>query len=268
MSIPGLEKIVSEAVSISKQLDGHLTDREVEFLAVLPFLETKGQILEIGTYKGKSTVVLANSAKATGHKIIYSCDPLTLPSETDPECAEISILPEILKNNLLQFGVENIVKFEQTLSKELAKKWNLPIKILWIDGNHTHSGSLNDLKAFEKFLEPGSIVAFHDVLHKFEGPIKVFVENVLSSEKYGDCGLCGSIGWGQFIGEFPIIGKQKNNKELIKKQLLRLIPHISKINGGSKINNLPFNIYRVIIPHGNINPTLWIQKRNNWDKTN
>ena len=81
MSIPGLEKIVSEAVSISKQLDGHLTEREVEFLAVLPFLKTSGQILEIGTYKGKSTIVLANSAKAIGHKIIYSCDPLTLPSD-------------------------------------------------------------------------------------------------------------------------------------------------------------------------------------------
>ena len=267
MSIPKLEKIVNEAVLISKKMDGHLTEREVIFLAVLPFLKTKGQILEIGTYKGKSTVVLANSAKATGHKVIYSCDPLTLPSETDPKCAEISLLPEILKNNLQQFGVEDIVKFEQIKSEELSKKWDLSIKILWIDGDHTYSGSLNDLKAFENFLEPGSIVAFHDVLHKFEGPVKVFVENVLSSEKYGDCGICGSIGWGQFIGESSRSEKQKKHKELIFKQLSRLIPHITKINKGNKLNNLPYNILRAFVHHGSINPTLWIQKRNNWDIT-
>ena len=268
MSIPGLEKIVSEAVSISQQLDGHLTEREVEFLAVLPFLKTRGQILEIGTYKGKSTIVLANSAKAIGQEIIYSCDPLTLPSITDPGCAEISLLPEILKNNLQQFGVEDNVKFEQIKSEELSMKWDLPIKILWIDGDHTYSGSLNDLNAFENFLKPGSIVAFHDVLHKFDGPIKVFVENILSSDKYGDCGLCGSIGWGQFIGEFSISKNQRKQKKLILKQLSRLIPHISKINNGREINNLPYNFFRALVPHSSIHPYKWIQERNNWDKTN
>jgi len=262
MSIQEIEQNEKNAVLISKQLEGHLTEKEVSFLSVLPFLKTNGEILEIGSYKGKSTIIIARSALAAGHKRIFACDPLTLPSITDPKSTDLEVLPETFRKNLENFEVDNIVEFEQLQSSELSEKWNLPIKVLWIDGDHTYSGALNDLQAFHRFLQPGAIVALHDVLHKFEGPIKVFVEEILSSEKYGDCGLCGSIGWAQFVGDLSITDHQRRQKKILKRKLSRLIPHIIRLNNGLKSSNLPYNLYRTLVPHGKISPSNWIYERN------
>ena len=51
--------------------------------------------------------------------------------------------------------------------------------MLWIDGDHTYHGTKVDFDLFSKFLSNGAIIAFHDVLGNFEGPIRVFMEDVL-----------------------------------------------------------------------------------------
>jgi len=51
---------------------------------------------------------------------------------------------------------------------------------------------------FLPYLVPGGVVAFHDTLHEFSGPIRVFVEQVLRSNHFGAAGFVGSIGWAQF----------------------------------------------------------------------
>ncbi|MFA5904127.1 MAG: hypothetical protein WC836_09325 [Desulfobacula sp.] len=55
-------------LKLSESLSGHLRKREVQFLATLPFLAIEGDILEIGSFKGKSTIILAKAAKAAGHE--------------------------------------------------------------------------------------------------------------------------------------------------------------------------------------------------------
>jgi hypothetical protein len=50
------------------------------------------------------------------------------------------------------------------------------------------------------------VVAFHDALNNFPGPIQVYVENVLRTDKFGPMGFVQSIAWAQFtptdFGEF------------------------------------------------------------------
>jgi len=253
---------IDRLVKFSETLSGHLRKREVQFLATLPFLSIEGDILEIGSFKGKSTIILAKAAKEAGHEKIHACDPLSLSCSTDPTDATGEELPDIFYNNLQTYGVREQVEFFQMKSDKLAEIWNNPLKVLWIDGDHTYNGVMNDITLFEKYLKPGAIVCFHDVLHEFEGPVRVFMEKILLSSQYGDCGLCGSIGWGQFIGNRPISRQQWESKLLGYKKLSRLMMLVLKSHHGFKVNRHLRRFYRSLVPHGPIFPDDWIKKRN------
>ena len=73
------------------EITGYLTDREARHLAMLAFLtKDEGELLEIGSFMGKSTVLLSMAAeKATGNPRIVAVDPLTQPAKTDPDVAGI-----------------------------------------------------------------------------------------------------------------------------------------------------------------------------------
>jgi predicted O-methyltransferase YrrM len=259
-----LESHTRSMVMLSQQLDGRLTTKETTFLAVLPFLAGTGEILEIGSYKGKSTIILAKSAMIAGRSKIHACDPLTLPSVTDPKTVDKEDVPEIFTENLKRHGVTESVEFHQMKSSELSRSWNLPLRVLWIDGDHTFRGVTEDFELYHKFLEPGAIVCLHDVLHEFEGPTRVLAELILLSSSFGDCGICGSIGWGQFLGDTTPTKAQWNNKLMLYKKLSRLIPQIVAKSNGMHYSKFLFKVYRELVPHGSIDPYTWLTKRNNW----
>ncbi len=69
-----------------KDIAGHLSPRESKllfFFASCP--TTAGEILEIGSYRGKSTITQAKGAQLTGRAKIIAVDPLTSPSITYPK---------------------------------------------------------------------------------------------------------------------------------------------------------------------------------------
>ena len=70
---------------------GFLTEREGRFLALAAAATpASGAILEIGSFKGKSTVGLAAIARRYQLDPVVTVDPHTAPSETDPDLAGAS----------------------------------------------------------------------------------------------------------------------------------------------------------------------------------
>ena len=55
MNKESLKQHIHQILDLSTSLEGHLGKREVELLACLPFIKSQGEILEIGSFKGKST---------------------------------------------------------------------------------------------------------------------------------------------------------------------------------------------------------------------
>src|SRR6266705_2375041 len=45
------------------------------------------------------------------------------------------------------------------------------------------------------------VVALHDALNAFEGPIRIFVEEILRSDQFGAAGVVQSTAWGQLRPE-------------------------------------------------------------------
>lgn len=246
----------------AQDVEGHLTDKETRFLSVLPFVNAQGEILEIGSFKGKSAIVLAYSARSAGKAKVHACDPLSLPSETDPSEISSEDLPAIFRRNIRQAGMSKIVELHQMKSVDLAPQWKRPIGILWIDGDHTYEGALADFERFFRHLSPGSIVAMHDVLHIHDGPVRVFVEKVVKSPAFGDCGVCGSIGWGQRVEKGLVNPGQWKAKKRLAKRLSRLIPFGIAHSQGRRVFKPLYELFRTLVPHGEIDPDRFVSQRN------
>lgn len=188
------EAMASLAWRRAAAVTGFLGETETRALCMLAAVAIHpGVIVEIGSFKGRSTLALATIAERLGLEPVVSIDPHNSPSPTDPGGDSYAAFLDGLKAS----GLEAMVESHRATSRTVAANWNRPIRLLWIDGDHTYAGAREDLTLYAPFLGEGSIVALHDTLHFFEGPIRVFVEDVLRSDEYGPAGFLHSIGWAQ-----------------------------------------------------------------------
>ncbi len=261
LAIPeGFEVFVEDLLGRIDDVEGFLSANESTFLALLAAVPTaQGEVLEIGSFKGRSTVILARASELAGDAFINAVDPMNAPSDTDPSLGgETSSFPDF-KNNLERHRVTDRVRHHKMLSTELAETWNRPLRLLWIDGDHTHKGTKLDLDSFLPFLSDGAIVAMHDVLHEFEGGIRVFLEDMILSKHFGASGLCGSIGWAQYHKEPKHAEPFYDSKIELYRKACRLIPFVALDRRVSGFQKKVYKFYRSRVPHGPVDPARWIK---------
>jgi len=81
---PDLDNVIEEAWQKMRRVPGFLGENEARFLGLLAAcVPAEGAIVEIGSYKGKSTVMLASVAAHYGRGPVVAIDPHTgLPRQT------------------------------------------------------------------------------------------------------------------------------------------------------------------------------------------
>ena len=140
-----LEKIMNFIKNIP---DVVFEGNQPEFLYNLNLSSTaNGAVVEIGTNVGKSTISLAFAQKRLNGGPIYAVDIYEHPK---------------IKQNLQTAGISNFVKRINSPSIKLAKKWKKPIKLLFIDGDHSYLGVKNDIKYWSPHLVEGGLLVLHD----------------------------------------------------------------------------------------------------------
>jgi hypothetical protein len=237
---------------------GFLTEREGRFLALAAACTpARGAIVEIGSFKGKSTVGLASIAARYGLGKVVAVDPHTAPSVTDPDLQGQVSSWDDFRATLRAAGVEGAVEVHRAFSRDLARAWDRPIRLLWIDGDHTYAGAKEDIDLFRRHLADGAIVALHDVLHTFEGPIRVFVEELLASDDFGPAGLCGSIGWAQYRPKDS--ARWRARREALRRRAARLIPLVQRGREPRGLAKLQYKLWRSLVPHAAPDPAAWVQ---------
>lgn len=261
ISEQGFNQLWSDVAETLQTMAGHLTDTEARFLTMVAAIpSSEGVILEIGSFKGRSTIALAKAAKKAGaaHTGLWAVDPFTSPTETCPDLEVPSSYPEFC-DNLKRAGVTDQVEVFQGFSYDMAPSWKEKIRFLWIDGDHTYKGAKTDFDLFSPFLEDGAIIAFHDTLHSHDGPCRVFANDILLSPNFGECGFSGSIAWARYhkqpVTNVSVIAKKRS----LYKKLCKLVA-ITCL--GQEIKGLPKLQYRVLrlrIPHGDIKYSDWIK---------
>jgi predicted O-methyltransferase YrrM len=140
-------------------------------------------LLEVGTYCGRSTILLADAARAAGVLALtvdhhrgseeqqpgweYH-DPETV--DPDPEVGVMDTLPHF-RRTLFKAGLEEHVIALVGRSPQVAKVWATPLGLVFIDGGHTDEHANADYEGWASHVAEGGLLAIHDV---FPDPVDEF----------------------------------------------------------------------------------------------
>ena len=152
-------------------IDGYLENVEgyalMELAAEGPGV---GAIVELGSFMGRSTCWLAAGAKQASREKVTAIDHFKGSPEHQPGgSSESAAIRErgttlhLFEGNLKQAGLDDYVEPIVASSEEAAKKWDKPIRLLFIDGDHSYEASRQDFALWAPFVVPGGVIAFHDV---------------------------------------------------------------------------------------------------------
>ena len=234
---PDIENVIARCWESTIAVPGFLGKNEARFLALAAAcIPAHGVIVEIGSFKGRSTVMLAKLAAHYGLGPIVSIDPHTHNlSERSGNSSIVTSTYEDFLHSLRQAGVEEQVEVHREYSREVSRSWARPIRLLWIDGDHSYKGAQEDFLDFAPYLSPMGVVAFHDALNNFPGPIQVYVENVLRTDKFGPMGFVQSIAWAQFRLNSATFTAQRESLERKASRLIPFVERNTELRGLSKI---------------------------------
>ncbi len=174
---------------ILSKVEGMLTLNEGRYLCRLAQLNPgKGPIVEIGSWKGKSTIWLALGAMAVRGDKVYAIDPHTpLLEEGYVEDTEADF-----RRNIEEAEIDSQVVSMVMTSEEAVKGWNKPVGLLWIDGDHRYEQVKRDFLLWEPHVIEGGIIAMHDTIRK-KGPKRVLWEEVFHSDHFQDISIVDNI---------------------------------------------------------------------------
>ena len=140
-------------------IDGWLYEPEALFLHDLAQSVRSGCIVEIGSYRGRSTIMLAQGARKAGG-VVYAIDPHL--EAIDGIATYGAADRAAFMDNILKAGLADIVRKLDMTSSRAAENWNAPIGMLWLDGAHDYESVQQDVKLWTPHVVNGGIVAFHD----------------------------------------------------------------------------------------------------------
>jgi hypothetical protein len=239
---------------------GYLSQKEMDFLAMAAACPTAtGVMLEIGSFMGKSTIILAEAGRVAGDSHLVAVDPLTYRPHKDPLFGKEDCLKEFTAN-LRGAGVEELVEFHQMVSQGLAPGWKRKIRFLWIDGDHSYEGAKNDFDLFSSHLADGAIVALHDMMKHDIGPLRVFAEDILLSRNFGAAGVCGSIGWGQYRTDPQDCEAHLRKKLKLYQRISPMIPYACLDTVDHGTGSFSYKLLRSRVPHGPVDPGHCVQE--------
>ncbi len=180
-----------------RQIEGWLEDNEADLLIAaaahaLNALPLPHRLVEIGSYCGRSTVVLGSVARALDPQArIYAIDPHDgRVGALDQGIQQRAPTLERFKQNIAAAGLTGLVEIIQKYSTEVV--WHEPISLLFIDGLHDYTNVARDFFQFEQWVVSGGLVAFHDYAHYYPG-VQAFVHELLSAGQYREVQQAGSM---------------------------------------------------------------------------
>src|SRR5262249_38833280 len=148
-------------------------------------------IVEVGSYCGRATIVLASVLKIVRPTArVWSIDPHDGKQGTADRYVNFPPSLAKLKANITAPGLTDVVEFVQAASAEVP--WQEPIALLLIDGLHDYASVARDFNHFEPWLVQGGFVAFHDYASYFPG-VMVFVDQLLGSGEYCKVHVVGTL---------------------------------------------------------------------------
>ncbi len=156
------------------RIKGFMADEEVIRLHTLALgAAEKGPLLEIGSYCGRSAVVLGAACRKKESQL-FTIDHHLGSEEQQP--GEEYFDPDLY--DAATGGVNTFPLFRQTLKKAAledwvvpivapstvaGRMWKTPLALVFIDGGHSYEAALNDYLTWAPHIVPGGYLVIHDI---------------------------------------------------------------------------------------------------------
>jgi MMP 1-O-methyltransferase len=163
-------------------IQGWLSERAGETLQRIVRDEIKTPtVVELGSWKGRSTSYLARGIKERGAGMVYAVDTWRGTSgEAQHEQLLTGYAPDQLfdefAGNIRAQGLAEQVTAIRTTTVLAARYWDgEPIGLLFIDAEHSYEAVRRDFELWSPHVEPGGIVVLDDV-GSWAGPSRLISE--------------------------------------------------------------------------------------------
>lgn len=217
--------LFNQIEEISNQIDGWCPADQLYTLYLLTISTSclEGDIVEIGSWCGKSSVILGLAAKEINSNLhcidlfpskedwfqnndgtfsfkvevnnqeYFGCVSQTVWEE--PYTNDIKSMyerhgkgtQEIFSDNINKFELTDVVSHYKGTSSTMIDTINKKIKLAFIDGDHGYEATKEDILNVEKFLVEGGWIIFDDAFTVNKGVDKAIEELIINSGKYELC---------------------------------------------------------------------------------
>jgi predicted O-methyltransferase YrrM len=163
-------------------------------------------LLEVGTYCGRSTILLADAARSGG-TVVVTVDhhrgseeqqpgwEYHDPTLVDPFTGRTDTLPQF-RRTLYAAGLEDDVVAVVGRSPQVARLWRQPLGLVFIDGGHTDEHASADYEGWSPLVAEGGLLAVHDVFPDpadgGQAPLRIY-RRALDSGAFTEVSATGSL---------------------------------------------------------------------------
>jgi predicted O-methyltransferase YrrM len=178
-----------------EHVNGWLSDAQAQRLwARASELTSPARIVEIGSFQGRSTIVLARAA-VDGIEIV-AIDPHAGndrgPQEIDGFAEAAANDNVVFNENLTKAGVRDRVRHVRKFSSDAHGDVEDPIDLLYIDGAHRYRPARDDIVQWGRRVRDGGTMLIHDSFSSI-GVTAAIASTLLTSREFRYVGRSGSL---------------------------------------------------------------------------
>ena len=175
-----------------------LGDQEALALASASYsLPLDAVVVEIGSFLGKSAILLAGARKLRGSGRVHCVDPFdgsgdafSVPVYRSIENSERRSLRERFDANIARAGLNRWVQVHVGTAASIAAGWSGPIDMLFLDGDQSPEGASLAYEMWRGHLRVGGIIALHNSSSGEYTPghegLRLLAVHAVKPPEYGD----------------------------------------------------------------------------------
>ncbi len=127
-------------------------------------------IVEIGSFLGSGSILLAGARKLRRSGKLHCVDPFDASGDTlsVPEYARIlghysgASQIEMFLANVRKAGVSNWLSVHRGAAEQIGSRWQVPVDMLFMDGDQSPRGVAAAFESWSPWLKPNGLLALHN----------------------------------------------------------------------------------------------------------
>jgi predicted O-methyltransferase YrrM len=158
-------------LTLSERIAGWTRGTEAEALIRIAYeLPDHAVIVEIGSFLGSASILLAGARKLRRSGCLHCIDPFDASGDdvSVPEYDRIlahyghTTQFELFRANLRQAGLARWVCPHRGQAEEIGRRWALPVDMLFMDGDQSPTGVDAAFESWSPWLKPNAVLALHN----------------------------------------------------------------------------------------------------------